>query len=77
MKPTLEPPRNGILSSVPFLPEELLSMTSFFRYTSTSSTTEQPESASGLYRTAVDPSSAYGCVDWYIYPDTKPESAAA
>jgi hypothetical protein len=22
---------------------------------------------------AVDPSTAYGCVDWYLYPDAKPE----
>jgi len=26
---------------------------------------------------AVDPSFAYGCVDWYLYPDAKPEHAAA
>jgi len=26
---------------------------------------------------AVDPASAYGCVDWYLYPDSKAEKAAA
>jgi hypothetical protein len=47
-------------------------MKSFFRYT-----TEQTEVAAGPRPAVVDPSSAYGCVDWYIYPDSKPKSAAA
>ncbi len=77
MKPTSEPTRNGILSAVPF-PEELLTMTSVFRSTTTIPATEQsPSAAAGPHRTVVDSSSAYGCVDWYMYPDAKPESAAA
>jgi hypothetical protein len=47
-------------------------MQSFFRYT-----TEQTEVAAGPHPGVVDPSSAYGCVDWYIYPDSKPKGAAA
>jgi hypothetical protein len=61
-----------VLSTVPFLPEELLDMKSFLR-----NTNELPGAAPGPCRTAVDASSAYGCVDWYIYPDVKPESVAA
>lgn len=72
MKPTSEQTRNGVLSAVPFHPEELLNMKSFFRYA-----TEQTEVVVGPQPPAVDPSCAYGCVDWYLYPDSKPESAAA
>jgi hypothetical protein len=72
MKPTSEQTRNGVLAAVPFPPEEALNMKSFFRYT-----TEQTEVAAGPRPAVVDPSSAYGCVDWYIYPDSKPKSAAA
>jgi hypothetical protein len=67
MKPTSEQTRNGVLSAVPLLPEDLLKMRSFFRYlpTETSATVTVHRSA------AVDPSTAYGCVDWFIYPDPK------
>jgi hypothetical protein len=72
MKPTSEQTRKGVLTAVPFPPEEVLKMQSFFRYT-----TEQTEVAAGPHPGVVDPSSAYGCVDWYIYPDSKPKGAAA
>ena len=71
MKPTSEQTRKGVLTAVPFPPEEVLKMQSFFRYT-----TEQTEVAAGPHPAVVDPSSAYGCVDWYIYPDSKPKNAA-
>ena len=59
MKPTSEQTRNG--AAVSFPPEDLLTL--FFRYTDTA------ESNSVVERPAVvDSSSAYGCVDWYIYP---------
>jgi hypothetical protein len=49
----------------------------------------QPTAGSGFLQTAkeaahaevaqhlapVDPSFAFGCVDWYLYPDAKPEHA--
>ena len=66
MKPTSEQTRNGVLSAVPFLPEDLLNMRSFFRYN------PQPSDASAAqHASAVDPLTAYGCVDWFIYPDAK------
>jgi len=67
MKPTSEQTRKGVLSAVPTLPEELLKTSSFYRYLPTDSS-----DAVTVHRSAaVDPSTAYGCVDWYIYPDTK------
>jgi hypothetical protein len=66
MKPTPEQPRNAVLSAVPF-PEELL-------LKSESPDPVHPNSARPL---AVDPASAYGCVDWYIYPETAVKSVAA
>jgi hypothetical protein len=67
MKPTSEQTRKGVLSAVPFLPEDLLKMRSFNRYTPIESA-----EASRVSRPApVDPSTAYGCVDWFIYPETK------
>jgi hypothetical protein len=73
MKPTSEQTRNGVLSAVPLPPEDLLVLKTLFGYTTTSAqpATESPRT--------VDPSCAYGCVDWYIYPDSdsKIESAAA
>jgi hypothetical protein len=72
MKPTSEQTRNAILSAVPF-PEELLILESSFRNTAT-----EPEHAGAApHPTTVDPSLAYGCVDWYMYPDSKVESVAA
>jgi hypothetical protein len=69
MKPTSEQTRKGVLSAVHLLPEDLLNMKSFFRSTAEPSgvgTTPRPA--------AVDPSTAYGCVDWFIYPDPDPKS---
>jgi hypothetical protein len=64
MKPASEQTRNITHSVIPFLTEDLLNMRSFFRYT-TESSDAAPHPA------AADSSSAYGCVDWYIYPPTK------
>jgi hypothetical protein len=66
MKPTPEQTRNAVLSSVPF-PEELL-------LTGERGATARPGSVRPL---PVEPSSAYGCVDWYLYPDTADKSVAA
>jgi hypothetical protein len=60
MKPTPEQTRNAVLSAVPF-PEDLLLSKS-----EPVATMVEPRSAHSL---AVDPSSAYGCVDWYLYPE--------
>jgi hypothetical protein len=67
MKPTSEQTRKGVLSAVPFVPEDLLKMRSFNQYnpTDSSEAVAVPQSA------AIDPSTAYGCVDWYLYPDAK------
>jgi hypothetical protein len=67
MKPTSEQTRKGVLSAVPFLPEDLLKMRSFQRF----SAIEPSEAVAVTSAAAVDPSTAYGCVDWYIYPDTR------
>jgi len=67
MKPTPEQTRNAVLSAVPF-PEELLLLNS------EPVPKVHPTSAHPL---AVDPSSAYGCVDWYLYPDSDAKSVAA
>jgi hypothetical protein len=72
MKPTSEQTRNGVLSAVPVLPEDLLNMTSFFRLIK-----ESADAVAAPRPAAVDPSTAYGCVDWYLYPDPKVSSAAA
>ena len=71
MKPTSEQTRNGVLSAVPLPPEDLLVLKTLFGYTTTPAepATESPRT--------VEPASAYGCVDWYLYPDSKIESAAA
>jgi hypothetical protein len=61
MIPTPEQTRNAVLSAVPF-PEALLTK---------SETVGTPNPM------AVDPSSTYGCVDWYIYPDSEAKSIAA
>ena len=67
MKPTPEQTRNAVLLAVPF-PEALLTLKS------ETVATVHPTSARPV---AVDPSSTYGCVDWYIYPDTEVKSVAA
>jgi hypothetical protein len=67
MKPTPEQTRNAVLSAVPF-PEELLLLKS------------EPVATVHLtsaHPLAVDPSSAYGCVDWYIYPEAAVKGVAA
>jgi hypothetical protein len=66
MKPTPEQTRNAVVSAVPF-PEELL-------LTGEPVVAVRPTSVRLI---AVEPSSAYGCVDWYIYPDTAVKSVAA
>lgn len=66
MKPTPEQTRNAVLSTVPF-PEALLTLKS------EAVAIGNPTSAKPM---AVDPS-AYGCVDWYIYPDSETKSIAA
>ena len=72
MKPTSEQTRNGVLSAVPVLSEEdVLTLVSCSRYTTQTSAAVSADTA------AVDPSSAYGCVDWYLYPDAKVRSAVA
>lgn len=66
MNPTSEQTRKGVLSAVPSNMPEDLRMRSFFRYNPTG-----PSDAVAASRPAsVDPSTAYGCVDWFIYPDT-------
>jgi hypothetical protein len=72
MKPTSEQTRNAVLSAVPILPEDLLVMKTLFGY----GAAQTPEVASA-HPAAVDPASAYGCVDWYLYPDSKVEDVAA
>jgi hypothetical protein len=67
MKPTSEQTRKGVLSAVPLVPEDLLKMRSFFSYTPT----ESSDTVTVHRSAAVDPSTSYGCVDWYIYPDPK------
>jgi hypothetical protein len=52
------------------VPEDLLNMKSFFRCV-----TEPSEAASAAHPASVDPSTAFGCVDWFIYPDPDPKSA--
>jgi hypothetical protein len=66
MKPTPEQTRNAVLSSVPF-PESLLVKSEAVAIVHPTSTRPM----------AVDPSSTYGCVDWYIYPDSEAKSIAA
>ncbi|MGH8277387.1 MAG: hypothetical protein ACRETH_11900 [Steroidobacteraceae bacterium] len=47
-------------------------MESFYRYT-----TEPSDAVAVSHPSAVDPSSAYGCVDWFIYPDPKARKSPA
>jgi hypothetical protein len=65
MKPTSEQTRKGVPSAVPaYMPEDL-TRRSFFRHNPTG-----PSDAIAALRPAsVDPSTAYGCVDWFIYPE--------
>ncbi len=72
MKPTSEQTRNAILSAVPF-PEELLILESSF----SNPAIEPAHVVAAPHPTTVDPTLAYGCVDWYMYPDSKVENAAA
>jgi hypothetical protein len=75
MKPSSEQTRNGVLSAVSFRPESMkggtppldppmLKMKSLFRYDPTVSVEAAAEAS-------VDPTNAYGCVDWFIYPDSQ------
>ncbi len=70
MKPTSEQTRNGVLSAVPLLPEDLANMKSFFRRV-----TEPAHGVTAPHSPSVDPSTAFGCVDWFIYPDPDPKAA--
>jgi hypothetical protein len=73
MKPTSEQTRNGVLSAVPVLSEEdVLTLVSFSRQP-----TGLSDAVTASHPAAVDPSSAYGCVDWYLYPYSKVQSAVA
>ena len=64
MKPTSEQTRKGVLSAVPSYMAEDLRTRGFFRYSPTG-----PSDAAAAARPAsVDPSTAYGCVDWFLYP---------
>ncbi len=65
MKPTSEQTRRGVLSCVPLLTEDLLNMRRFFRYQESSDAAVKDPPA------GADPSCAYGCVDWYLYPDSE------
>jgi hypothetical protein len=71
--------RNRIISAVSCAPEEGADQT---RYSHRTAGLGPVESASKAARAdaaqhlaALDPSSAYGCVDWYLYPDPKHERA--
>jgi hypothetical protein len=75
MKPTSEQTRHAVLSAVPFLPEDVLTCNSFFRYST--SLTERADDVAAPHPAVADPSSAYGCVDWYMYPDSKAEKVTA
>jgi hypothetical protein len=70
MKPTSQQTRNAVLSAVPFLPEDRVAMKILFGY----GVSQTPEVASAR-PAAIDPSSAYGCVDWFLYPDPKAVAA--
>jgi hypothetical protein len=72
MKPTSDQTLNAVLSAVPF-PEALLTLESSFHNV----TTQSAGVTTSRHPTTVDPSSAYGCVDWYLYPDSEVKSAAA
>lgn len=72
MKPTSQQTQNAVLSAVPLLPEDLLVMKTLFGY----GVAQTPEVTSA-HPAAVDPSSAYGCVDWYLYPDPDVKNVAA
>jgi len=70
MKPTSEQTRNGVLSAVSPRPEDLLNMKSFFR-----GVTEPSDVGTARHPASIDPSTAFGCVDWFIYPDSDPNAA--
>jgi hypothetical protein len=70
MKPTSEQTRNGVLSAVPLPPEDLLVLKTLFGYT-----TPTPADPTAESPRTVDPSLAYGCVDWYLYPDSAERAA--
>jgi hypothetical protein len=70
MKPTLQQMRNSVLAAIPYPPDELFTVKGFFPPAA-----ETGSCAKAMQARVVDRSSAYGCVDWYLYPDSKPESA--
>jgi hypothetical protein len=72
MKPTSEQTQNAILTAVP-CPEELLVLESSFR----NIPIEPAHAVAAPHPTTIDPSLAYGCVDWYIYPASVKKNVAA
>lgn len=72
MKPTSEQTRNAVLSAVPFPPQDLLAMKILFGH----GAAVVPATPSA-HPAATDPTCAYGCVDWYLYPDARVEDVAA
>jgi hypothetical protein len=72
MKPTSQPTRNSVLAAIPLPPDALLNMNGLFPPVA-----QTVDSVKATRPAAVESSSAYGCVDWYLYPDAKPESAKA
>jgi len=69
MKQSSEQTRNGFLSA-PFDPEDVPKMRSVFRRDPSVSVEVSAEALKAACA-PVDPSNAYGCVDWFIYPDPK------
>lgn len=71
MKPTSERTWRGALSA-PVLTQDLLDMAEVYRH---QDELDGPTLAAAR-PAGVDPSSAYGCVDWYIYPDPSTPNSA-
>ena len=71
MEPTSEQTRHAVFAAVPVLTDDdLLSMQESYR-------SPEANAAAASGPGGADPASAFGCVDWYLYPDAKPESIAA
>jgi hypothetical protein len=68
----MTPISHSVLAAIPFPANALLNVKGFFPPSA-----PMAESAEATRPPAVDPASAYGCVDWYLYPDTKPENAGS
>ena len=72
--------RNRIISAVASEPDETTAPTRCSHRTANLGFVESAKKAACIeapqHLAALDPSSAYGCVDWYLYPDPKPKHAA-